>query len=86
MKSRTIIFIKFIVSIIFFFDVSRFFPTSLNHIQKPSKKLVHERPVLKSKDTDTALLVTKADSIVAFAMKYLGAKYCYGGEDTKGFD
>ncbi len=53
--------------------------------QKTPVKKAAEKKVKPQVDTVTCL--TTSDSIVAFSKKYLGIKYCYGGEDAKkGFD
>ena len=55
--------------------------------KKPAAKTpVKQKPIVKARDTDTAILTNKADSIVSYAKKFLSVKYRYGGEDTLGFD
>jgi hypothetical protein len=66
-----------------------FFPGLQLHSQPkqntPVKKTV-EKVKVKERD-DTAICLSRCDSIVAFSKKYIGVKYCYGGEDAKkGFD
>lgn len=82
-------FLRFIVMLLFLLPVV----TGCAQKGKPKKsgkkttaKVVKPAPDSTRKDTDTATLNTKADSIVAEAKTYLGIRYRYGGEDTNGFD
>ncbi len=51
--------------------------------KKPTN--IHDSDSAKN-DTLSAIAKDKADSIVAYAEKYLGVRYRYGGMDPKGFD
>jgi cell wall-associated NlpC family hydrolase len=51
------------------------------------KKVAVKQNTPAKKSADTVAVLTKADSIIRFSKKYIGTKYCYGGENAKtGFD
>ncbi len=67
--------------------VSKKRPKQKKETQKNAvKSEVKAKKENDTKDSDTIILTNKADSIVAFAKKYLGIKYRYGGQDLNGFD
>ncbi len=58
----------------------------IQHQKDQAKRTSNPRPVVKAKETSSLPLTNKADSIVAFAKKYIGVKYKYGGDNPSGFD
>ncbi len=73
--------------ILILFLIASTFNSCAQHKKTTTKKKNSKKTnQLKIKDANTAVLGSKADSIVLFSKKYLGVKYKYGGQDAKGFD
>jgi cell wall-associated NlpC family hydrolase len=79
-------FILILISFFFFISFATAQKPKTNAV-KPAAKAVSQKKKGDSTTVDTIVYVTRADSIIAFAKKYLGVKYCYGGTSSKtGFD
>jgi cell wall-associated NlpC family hydrolase len=82
MKKFILIFISF-----FFFITFVTAQKPKTTAVKPETKDISQKKKGNSTTIDSIIYTTRADSIIAFAKKYLGVKYCYGGTNAKsGFD